>query len=328
MKVSAIVAAYNIENYIERCLVSITNQTLKDIEIIVVNDGSKDSTLEKIEKIARDDKRIVIVDQVNKGLIEARKSGLKKANGEYVLFIDGDDWIETTTLEVLYNNATKNNSDIVIYNAYLSYDDRKEKFDVIFDKNLNKDDYVQNLFLGKVSPCIWSKFIKLDFIKKNEIEFPSDISFAEDLATVSNLFIYNPKVSVVDEFLYHYYQREDSLTNTVNKRVLELDEAVEFIKQKLIEKGLYEKYKIEFDYMVYSHLFKAWFIPYRSEDGINKNLYEQFKARDININKNKLIKDKIKTYPLNLKMRVKVYNKDFELGRKYDTTIKRIKGDK
>ena len=101
MKVSVIIPAYNIEDYIGRCLESIIKQTLKDIEIIVVNDGSNDNTLAIINVFARKDNRIKIVDKKNKGSIEARKSGFKVANGEFILFIDGDDWIENDCLEIL-----------------------------------------------------------------------------------------------------------------------------------------------------------------------------------------------------------------------------------
>ena len=146
MKASIIIAAYNIETYIRRCIISIINQTLKDIEIIVVNDGSTDNTLGIIKELYKLDNRIIIVNQENKGLIEARKSGLNIAKGEYILFVDGDDWLEINTLELLYNNAKENKSDIIIYNAFLSYDDRKEKFDVIFDSYIDENDYIKNLY--------------------------------------------------------------------------------------------------------------------------------------------------------------------------------------
>ena len=168
MKVSVIIPAYNIEDYIGRCLESIIKQTLKDIEIIVVNDGSNDNTLAIINVFARKDNRIKIVDKKNKGSIEARKSGFKVANGEFILFIDGDDWIENDCLEILYDNVKKNNSDIVLYNAFYSYDDRKEPFDTFRIKNM-KNDIVTELFIGNISPVIWAKFIRREFINLSDI---------------------------------------------------------------------------------------------------------------------------------------------------------------
>lgn len=325
MKVSVIIAAYNIENYIKRCLLSVVNQTLKDIEVIVVNDGSTDKTLEIIEEIQSKYNIVKIVDQNNKGSIEARKSGLEIAKGEYILFVDGDDWLELNALELLYNDANNNESDIVIYNAFFSYDDRKEKSSVIFDDNLDKD-YIKNLFLGKVLPCIWSKFIKLDFIKSNNIKLPSNISFAEDLAISASLFMYNPKISILRENLYNYYQRNDSITKKKNIKVLEVDKALSFIKDNLLEKNIYNKYKQEFEYMVYIYLFELWFLKeYYDEEDIGTKLYKQYKDRNIDINKNSIINKKIESYALSLKIRIKSYNKNYSYGKFYDNLRKLAK---
>lgn len=327
MKVSVIIAAYNIENYIKRCLLSIVNQTLKDIEVIVVNDGSTDTTLAKIKEIQSKYNIIKIVNQKNKGLIEARKSGLEIARGEYVLFVDGDDWLELNALELLYNNATNNKSDIVIYNAFSSFDDRKEKFNVIFDDNLHKNDYIKNLFLGKILPCIWSKFVKLEFIKSNNIKFPSNISFAEDLAAVASWFMYNPKISILKENLYNYYQRIDSITKKKSAKVLEVNKALSFIEDELIEKNIYSKYKKEFEYMVYKHLFETWFLKeYLNEENIGTKLYEQYKNRKINIKDNIIISKNINTYPISLRMRIKSYDKNYKYGKFYDNLRCLVKG--
>lgn len=327
MKASIIIAAYNIETYIRRCIISIINQTLKDIEIIVVNDGSTDNTLGIIKELYKLDNRIIIVNQENKGLIEARKSGLNIAKGEYILFVDGDDWLEINTLELLYNNAKENKSDIIIYNAFLSYDDRKEKFDVIFDSYIDENDYIKNLFLGKILPCIWSRFIKLEFIKSNNIGFPSDISFAEDLAASASLFMYNPKVSLLKENLYNYYQRGDSITNKKNSKVLEVDKALSFIHNRLREKNLYNKYKEEFEYMVYKHLFSCWFLKYSYEEELNIKLYKQYLNRNISIKDNPLIRKEISSYPLSLRIRVKSYHKNYKYGKVYDNLRRLVKGN-
>lgn len=327
MKVSIIVAAYNIENYIERCLLSIVNQTLKDIEVIVVNDGSTDNTLEKIKIIQEKYTSIKLLDQKNQGAIEARKSGLQVAKGEYILFVDGDDWLELNALELLYNNAISNKSDIVIYNAFLSYDNRKEKFNIISNSNLDRDDYVKNLFLGKIAPSLWSKFVKLEFLKCNSIKFPNDISFAEDLASVASWFMHNPKISILRENLYNYYQRDDSITKKKSMKVLEVNKAFSFIENELIKMNLYNKYKESFEYMVYIHLFETWFLKeYLNEKELAIKIYKDYKNRKININDNCIISKKINTYPISLRVRVKSYNKSYIYGRIYDNTRRLVKG--
>lgn len=317
IKVSIIVPAYNIEKYIYKCIDSIKKQTLKEIEIIIVNDGSTDSTLNIINNLALKDSRIKIIDKKNEGSIEARKSGLELANGEYILFVDGDDWLELGAIELLYKKSVENNLDILIYNAYSSYDDRKEQFN-IFNKNLTEDMF-ECLLLGKIQPCLWSKFIKLEYIKNNNVEFVSDISYAEDLATTASLFMHNPNLGYLNDYLYNYYQRDNSITKTVNNRVLEIDEAIKFIKRKMKEKGLYNKYKDEYEYMIYTHIIENQLLSiYYKYESIGKKLHKQYKDNNININKNKYIKEKIAKYPLSQRIRTRAYCKSYSWGKLYD----------
>ena len=332
MKVSVIVAAYNIENYIERCLMSIVNQTLNDIEIIVVNDGSIDKTKSIIEDIASKDSRIIVINQENNGLIEARKSGLIKATGEYILFIDGDDWIEVEAIELLYNKANFEDLDIVMYNAFNSYDDRKEElntFNLIYNEDINNTciNPLKYLFKGNISPCIWSKLLKREFIEKNNIIFPSEISFGEDLATVATLFMYKPKVGIVDKHLYNYYQRETSITKNKSNKVLELDKVISFIEENLDKASLYEEYKEYFDYMIFNHVFFKWFlIEYSDCDEVGKDLLQLYLNRQIDINKNKYIRNKFKNLPLSLRIRIKCYNNSYKCGKLYDNLRYLVKG--
>ena len=159
MKVSIIVAAYNIEDYIKRCMYSIVNQTFKDIEIIVVNDGSTDNTLNIINDFAKNDARIKIIDKKNGGLIEARKSGLEIASGEYILFLDGDDWLHLEAIEKLYQEAKKDNFDIVevkIIKAKLDKDGRK-----VTEKATSKNNKT------------FDKVVKEEKIEKRQKDHPS-----------------------------------------------------------------------------------------------------------------------------------------------------------
>lgn len=326
MKVSVIVAAYNIEEYIERCLDSIVNQTLNDIEIIVVNDGSTDKTRFKIEELLTKDARIKLINQENKGLIEARKSGLNIAKGEYILFVDGDDWLEFNALKILYENATQNNSDIVLYHAYRAYDSRKEILKCF--NNEREICSLKKLLLGNIASSIWSKFIRLDYIKSNSIQFPKNISFAEDLATSSSLFIFNPKVSTVDIPLYNYYIRSNSITNQINSRVLEITDAFNFIKKILHTHEIYDENNDEFEYCVCQHVFLAWCLRYANlEQKYSSMLYKKYKDYNVDINSNSYIREKISTYPLSLKMRVYAYNQSYKLGKFYDYIRRIFKGE-
>ncbi len=132
VKVSVIIPAYNIQEYIERSISSCMMQTFKDIEIIVINDGSTDNTLDIINKLKQKDSRIIVIDKENQGSMEARKSGLKIAKGDYILFVDGDDYITLDAIEVLYNKAINKDYDIVCHDFF----DKRCKWG--FEKSLDK----------------------------------------------------------------------------------------------------------------------------------------------------------------------------------------------
>lgn len=127
-EVSIIVPIYNVEKYLNRCLDSLVNQTFKDIEIIALNNGSTDSSLDILKDYASNDNRITIIDNENLGVSKARNIGIDKASGKYIVFVDSDDWIDTNMIEVLYSNITKNNCDLVMCTYVREFDDHsKEK---------------------------------------------------------------------------------------------------------------------------------------------------------------------------------------------------------
>lgn len=317
IKVSVIVAAYNIEDYIVRCLESISFQTLKELEVIVVNDGSIDSTPAKVQQFITIDSRIILINQDNKGSIEARKTGLNQARGKYILFVDGDDWLELESLEMLYDNAEKNNSDIVLCSAFRVDKEQKLEIDT-FSMDLS-DDSLMDFLIYKIRPELWFKFIKREYIWNNDIEFPQNISFAEDLATGCSLFMYTPRISTVNYPLYNYYIRQTSVTNTINERVMEINDAFSFIKEKLTSKGIYEKYRDAFEASIYLHIFSTWTLTYAQHERVySKLLYRRYKKYNINIYSNPYIKEKLLSYPMALKLRIIAYHHSYRLGILYD----------
>ncbi|MCC0727049.1 FkbM family methyltransferase [Clostridioides sp. ZZV14-6045] len=214
MKVSIIIPVYNVEKYLEQCLYSAVNQTLKDIEIIVVNDGSTDSSLEILDKYKNEN--IIIINQVNKGLAGARNSGLKFARGEYVYFLDSDDYIELNTMEVCYNTARKNNSEIIVFDATVFNDTGiigslerrtfmnemtltgRNLFSILVDNNC---DFV----------ATWMNFFKKSFLDKFEISFYEGILYEDILHTIKS-FILADKVTYLPIKLYNYRRRDESIT--------------------------------------------------------------------------------------------------------------------
>lgn len=294
-KVSIIIAAYNIQDYIARCLNSVINQTYKNLDIIIVNDGSTDETLSIIQSYENNDKRIKIINQNNMGLLASRKIGFTHATGDYVLFIDGDDWLEINAIQVMYEAMMKDDFDIIQCKYYMKYDNGKSVKDL--DKTLGAIEpstLIDRLLLCDINHNVWTKLIKMDYIKVNDIHFMNDITFGEDLAFTYELFIRNPKVCVIDDCLYNYYQRSNSLTNEISPKVLEINKVLQYISQDLIKRDLYNNYTQHFDYFVYRHSYLTYrnFIFY-SKSELGKEILAQWRNYGIDIVNNNFYKKKI-----------------------------------
>ena len=325
--VSVILPCYNVQEYVERAIDSVVNQTYSNIEVVAVNDGSTDDTLAVLYNLRTRFANLVVINQKNQGLVEARKRGLKNANGKFILFLDGDDWLENNCIEELYKTANDKKADVVLYNAYMVYDDRKEIFDTFIEKFIDdiKKNPVKNLLLLNISPTIWSKFIKKSFLEENNIEFPQNISYAEDLAAVLNIFINKPKIVCNEKRFYNYYQRNDSISNKISSKVLEIDDAIQFIKEKLVEMNIYYENKEEFEYTVFRHLLISKILRFNYLYPERKKVFQQYKARNIDINKNKYIIRDLSYGNRNLKLRINLYNLNYSIATLCDKSLGYVK---
>ena len=171
-KVSVIIPVYNVEKYIDKCLSSLVNQTLKDIEIIVVNDGSPDNSQKIIDKyVKKYPKKIKSFIKENGGQGSARNFGLTKANGEYIGYVDSDDYVELDMYEKLYNKAKTNNYDIVTcgnYNVSENYENKIVDNIVTIYKSKT-----ENIIFGKMA--VWNKIYKKEILVNNNIEFKEKV---------------------------------------------------------------------------------------------------------------------------------------------------------
>jgi len=252
-KVSVIVPVYNVEKYLEKCLDSLVNQTLKDIEIIVVNDGSPDKSQEIIDKYAKKYKQIKPYIKENGGLSDARNFGLKKAAGEYIAFVDSDDYVDINMYEKMYNKAIKNNLDIVVCDLNYVYEDGKKQR--VSSKVKNDTTDIKKVYIN-IYPCAWNKIYKKDLFKNN-VEFKKGVWF-EDVDFLYKILPYVKNIGVVKEPLSQYVQRDGSITKTFDKRLYNyidnFNELIEFYK----ERNLYEKYKKELEYCYVRYIYATF----------------------------------------------------------------------
>lgn len=207
--ISVLIPAYNAEKYLEKCIKSITGQSLKNIEIIIVNDGSTDKTLEILEKLKESDNRIKVINQSNKGVSVVRNNALKYAKGEYISWIDSDDWIDES-LEEIYNKAKQENADIVVMDYWREENGEKKYIkDKIRENNI---EYINEIILGKSTGYLWNKLIKTSLYRENGINFPENIKCGEDRVILPKLLYFAKKIIKINKAYYHYIFNPKSLS--------------------------------------------------------------------------------------------------------------------
>lgn len=228
-KVSIIVPVYNVEKYLERCIKSIVGQTYENTEIILVNDGSTDSSLQ-ICKGYESDSRVIIVDKINGGLSDARNAGLNVATGDYVAFIDSDDFIKESMIEQMMIAINRDESDICVCDMEYLYDDGKINF--ASGGNFKLSSIKENPELIRINNSACNKLFKKEMFK--DVKFPVG-KYYEDLATIPILIYKANKVSKVNDAFYVYYQRSGSIAHTANKKIFEIydaiDDCIQYVKQ-------------------------------------------------------------------------------------------------
>lgn len=242
-KVSVIVPVYNVEKYIGKCLYSLVNQTLEDIEIIVVNDGSQDSSKHIIEQYKEKYDNIKYYEKENGGLSDARNYGLQFANGKYIAFLDSDDYVDTNLYKRMYEKAKTEDSDMVECNFYWTYD-KKTKKD-IGQKYKGKKEMFE-----KARVVAWNKLYRKEVLDNAKVQFPKGLRY-EDVEFFYKLVPYIERVSFVKEPLIYYVQRKQSIVNTQNEKTKDIFTVLENVIAYYKEHNLYEEYKevIEYTYV-------------------------------------------------------------------------------
>lgn len=242
--VSIIIPVYNAEKNLRRCLDSVVNQTYRDIEIIIVDDGSTDGSGAICDEFALKDSRFHVIHQKNGGVSVARQTGLDAIRGEYFIFADADDWVDAQMVEELYFYAVNSNADVVICDFYIETKMGWEYSSQFFPINTTNNDLIKKI-LGSLHGSCWNKLIRTDCIKQVTFS-PSDLSFCEDELFIVRVLNTNVKVIHYGKAFYHYCLTKNSLSNSHNMNMFisvqkEIDELDKILDSEIKEECLIEK---------------------------------------------------------------------------------------
>ena len=259
-KVSVIVPIYNVENYLDNCVQSILRQTYRNLEILLVDDGSPDRCPQMCDKYARQDERIRVIHKENGGLGDARNAGIREATGKYLLYVDSDDRIREDLVSVTVEAAERVQADIVIFDYAGEMPNGQQTELFTFDLPEGR------AFCAEEEPAVImrtcsavNKLFRREFWEKSGLSFPAG-RYYEDLATIPKIFALAERIVYKKEILYYYLTREGSIMHSSDfsknfaDRTRAVDEVLEFFQ----EKGLDTAYRDELEYLVFEN---TWFVP-------------------------------------------------------------------
>lgn len=262
IKVSIIVPVYNVENYLEKCLNSLVSQTLKDVEIICINDGSADRSLGILKKFSAKDRRIVLIDQKNQGVSRARNNGLAAAKGKYIAFVDSDDYVDERMCEETYALAQKTNADIVVFGGtvfteFPTDDEYLNSAQRFFENNLNTKDaiYSNNSVIALCNengswPLIWNKLYKREVIRRTK-GFNEELALGEDEEFLFSVFPVAEHIVYTRNKYYHYMRNRpssatDLIVRNFEKRAESNLKMAQLVKDSWDKLGIIRTYEDEF----------------------------------------------------------------------------------
>lgn len=254
IKISIIIPIYNAAKFLEECLRSIVKQDFKDIEIICVNDGSTDNSLEILKKLSKEDSRVKIIDKKNEGVSKARNVALEVAQGKYCLNIDSDDYIDQGYFKALYERAEKDNLDITISNIIFDYFNDSSKnyilndLEILDEKVISGEEYINIFLKNNFYGYTWNKLIKTEAYKRNNLKYNEDIFMMEDVEMILKLAKVGKKIGKVNKAFYHYIQHQTNGSKKISlKRIEDMQKCYEelfkyFKKDKIILFELQKRY--------------------------------------------------------------------------------------
>ena len=291
-KVSIIVPVYNVEKYLEKCLKSLISQSYKNIEIILIDDGSKDNSGRICDEYKRKDSRIKVIHKENAGVSEARNSGLQKAIGKYICFVDADDFVMNDYVEYMYELIVKNSSEIAICTKIFSNFDENQTSDEAIE-DLDGENTVIRILNYRIPIGVYSKIFKKDLIKDNKIRFFKDIYMGEGFNFNVACFQRAKKVVISNHKVY-YYRRDNSTSATTKFSIKKCENslyAMKVMHDNLIIRtehvinswkyALWRTYSDAFDYICLGNGKKDNLDKFKEYKKYIKTNYKTYKKVDI-----------------------------------------------
>lgn len=255
IKVSVIVPVYNTEKYLKKCLESLVKQSLKEIEIIIVNDGSPDQSEDIINRYQKEyPEKIKAFKKVNGGLSSARNMGIDKAGGEYLAFVDSDDYVKTQMFEKMYAKAKEEDLDLVMCDFIEEHTNKSVKCSCHLNQSMTGIEPIKE-HMVILYPSAWNKIYRRELF--DHIRFKPDVWF-EDVEMIYRLWPKLKSVGAVNEYLYHYVIREGSITKTVDKRIYDYIDNMNGLIKYYQQEGLYDHYRDELEYVYVRYLYATF----------------------------------------------------------------------
>ncbi len=266
MKISIIIPVYNGGQYIRDTVKRIQNSTFGNLEIILIDDGSNDNSLEVINKLSEEDDRIVVIHRDNGGIYVARQTGIEKSTGDYICFCDQDDYVDADMYAKLIQNSDNGTNDLVICGTYKLIDDKKIPYDILTESYIasqkEKQNLIENILFREfkgyisnscmISTAIWKCMIKRNLIFDNDIKFRSYVSFEDDFLFILDVITHAGKIKTIPDLLYGWYVNPNSESHTVTHRYiddyvskynLKRDDIIRMLKYSEISEDIIYLYK-------------------------------------------------------------------------------------
>ena len=263
IKVSVIVPVYNVEKYLDKCLNTLAKQKLKDIEVIIVNDGSPDNSQKIIDKYTKEYPNMKSYIKENGGLSDARNYGIKKAKGEYIAFLDSDDYVTEDMYKKMYEKAKSGNFDMVVCDLNYVYPNKV----IPASSNVPTDTTNIKKCMLNIYPAAWNKIFKRKLFD-NGIEFKKGVWF-EDVEFIYRLLPSVKSIGTIHEHFNQYVQRDGSITNTINRKIYHYIDNWNGIIEYYKKNNLYKEYKNELEYSYVRYIY-ATFIKQASRYNYNE----------------------------------------------------------